>query len=294
MKAACKIFVLVALSSILQAQGIVKSYSHTSIKVPINKYPWIIQTINQRGRQSSGFLINKRYVLTAAHVVDNIEKRRCLSIHFLNYQNPFFIQINRIALSPLYNHNKNIFNDIAVLELSTPVEEKLILSSTPAIDFQPYTCKELYSFQSLIGSGYAMRTSLREANLTWETNQECAEPNGPYKYYLSYDGYSERGDSGSPLFYWENNSYHVLGVAIQSLFCNNCGNIYETMMHNVDFIQNATSHFQNSEDAAQFQPQIEWISLECPPASTASSTSKASTTMLFLVVFLTHSTWHLR
>ncbi len=139
-----------------------------------------------------------------------------------------------------------------------------------------------------------MRTSLREANLTWETNQECAEPNGPYKYYLSYDGYSERGDSGSPLFYWENNSYHVLGVAIQSLFCNNCGNIYETMMHNVDFIQNATSHFQNSEDAAQFQPQIEWISLECPPASTASSTSKASTTMLFLVVFLTHSTWHLR
>lgn len=195
------------------------------------------------------------------------------------------MRVNRLSMSPLYNHNNKIFNDIAVLELSTPVKEKLILSSTPVIDFQSYTCRELYSFKNLIGSGYAMGDYLREANLTWETNQGCSDPNGPYKYYLSYDGYSERGDSGSPLFYWENNSYHVLGLAIQSKFCNNCGNIYEAMMHNVHFLQNATSTCQNSEDAAQLQPQIEWHSVECSSASTDSS---ASTAMLFIAVFLTN------
>ncbi len=191
--------------------------------------PWIVQ-LNNGLINCSGVIISDRHILTSAHCVNSFEKRKCLKVFFKNTKNPFSVKVVRYAKSPDFvtRENKRTRHDIAMLELEHNVNRGDV--RFPFLDMEEYSFCELTKISTIYAAGYSGTDNVSIAQLDWFSSG--------LDYRLIYPGFSQRGDSGGPLFYFRDGEVYVLGLLFWSLFENGEKNYFEPLSNNYDFILN--------------------------------------------------------
>ena len=190
-------------------EGAVKRYTEPSELVDCDKYPWIVRLESSKAQAEyvgTGFIFNKKYVLTAAHVLDNTN---CLKVKLYNACDYVEVDADAYLINSKYNGGKC---DLAIVRLKQNVRPKNLIDNE--IVFIDYYSQgdSLNENSSWIAAGYATNDFLKKArvsllNLNKNYDDEC-----PLHYPASYAGIGEPGDSGSPIFKIINNSTYILGV----------------------------------------------------------------------------------
>ncbi|XP_067626190.1 trypsin-1 [Eurosta solidaginis] len=192
-----------------------------------NKYPWTAQLL--RGRWHArlfcgGSLINDRYVLTAAHCVQN--NRAEITVRFLQLdrssRDPGITrQVAQTIVHPQYDPSR-IVNDIALLKLNAPIEISSYIRPVclPNIYDNFDNRNAVVAGWGLVKEGGVTSNNLQEANVPIITNQECRQTRYKNKITdvmlcagLVQTGGKDacQGDSGGPLIVDEGR-YKLAGV----------------------------------------------------------------------------------
>lgn len=176
-----------------------------------------------------GVLVTTRWVLTAAHCLDNqnaLSFRVVLGEHNISSSEGTeqIRNLSSIHKNPFYNiqhpdFNFYLPNDAALLELSQPVVEnhyvRIAMLPTRCHDFTAQDC-------IAIGWGKTQDAShsevLKETPMTVIDTSLCSATWGSYVYYdslcvISYGSTPCSGDSGGPLVCLDRSQYVVAGVS---------------------------------------------------------------------------------
>lgn len=175
----------------------VERYVPSSV-VPIGTYPWI--AFSSSSSLCTAVLISDIHLLTAAHCVSSLSENDRLRLFFFNEAHAPVREAVRYIKHPDYRH-PNTIHDIAIIELEDSVNiepPKMQLNAT---------CPDLREVAPHpMAAGYAAGKILRSASLNWLST--CRTD----VYKLWYAGISQGGDSGGPLFYFQNNETYILGI----------------------------------------------------------------------------------
>ncbi len=194
---------------------------------PKYAYPWQVQIGIQVGvgdySYCGGSLLSHDWVITAAHCVFDVDKSK-VSIwagkHYLPTQNEDsqqYSKAERIIIHPQYDSIQDM-NDIALIKLASPFVytdevHRIALAKPTSGHFTNRTAT--VTGWGLTGDGYNLSSVLKELSTTviansvcdnyWsvQSNQICTLTVGEQAYY---------GDSGGPLFLWEDGEPILVGV----------------------------------------------------------------------------------
>lgn len=227
-------------------------------------YPWAVALL--RSNISDGFnaqfcggtLIADRWILTAAHCVDNFssasEIEVAIGISNLNeISNADRLAINTIFVHPDYNVYSQD-NDIALLELTTPSSDATLSIADNTLT-DTITPGEL---MTVIGWGTTSSTTFSYPNLLQEVDVplfDFASCNDIYASALTSNmlcaGFAEggkdtcQGDSGGPMLYFNtgDSTYYQTGI---TSFGNGCAEpdnpgVYTRAANYIDWINATTS-----------------------------------------------------
>lgn len=221
-----------------------------------DEFPWmaLLGYQDDRGRKSygcGGTLINERYVVTAAHCVDNLRVRKLVEVRlgewdldttedcsdarcFVGYQDDY--PVEKIIVHEQYSfQNLNKINDIALLKLNKTVERTALVAPIciPTLEMDKALKVEESSFDvtgwGKTETGFVSRRKMKvsvpgqtietcneafaAAKVTFTENQLCAG---------GLDGKDScKGDSGGPLMMIVKNRWHLMGIV--SLGSKPCG-----------------------------------------------------------------------
>jgi secreted trypsin-like serine protease len=166
-----------------------------------------------------GALINKRYVLTAAHCFeDNTNPENMVVIageHDLTQIRKTY-QVNRIIIHPKWS-SKSLFNDIALLELDEDVAESDTVKYIKLADSLPDVGTEL----NIAGWGrttdFASPLVLRRTKLVLQADRSCSTVYSTWsnKVQICAGGKGHnpcKGDSGTSLTFEKDGDFYTLGV----------------------------------------------------------------------------------
>ncbi|XP_025834019.1 trypsin-1-like isoform X2 [Agrilus planipennis] len=197
------------------------------VETQVNMYPWIA-TLTYNSRFYCGAtVINNKYLLTAAHCVNGFTKER-LGASFLvhdrdvNENQSFTKKIKNVIRHRSYHSGALYNNDIALLELDSPLEFNNVLRPVCLP-----SAGRSYSGQSgvVIGWGATVEnghiaTKLREVEVPILSNEECKKTGYGNRITdnMLCAGYPEgmkdscQGDSGGPLLVRNGTRYEITGV----------------------------------------------------------------------------------
>ena len=225
-------------------------------------FPWIIRYSSIL----SGVMLTPKILITSAHSLVKSYGTYCIVIRLLNANPPFEAQVDHFSIHPDYNDSG--LNDIAVVNLSEPIDTQQHNITFPLIDTYYYSCNEKPDNRTLFGAGYADSDILKFAELVW-LNPEihsaygCEQNNLPSKYVAHYAGHSEQGNSGSPLFYKDDENFYLLGILFGSYQVNNATVYFEPIARHLNFLSHFISF--NHSEANSIQPiPIEIGEFTCP------------------------------
>jgi len=205
------------------------------VETEVNEYPWMAQMLYKSYKKfihwCGGSIINKRWILTAAHCVNfnpnmNITDRIAIAAGEHSYcswtsqTDTQTILVEKIVKHPNYNES-NFDNDVALLKLATPLEY-----NTNVAPVCPPDANDLYNNVNSITSGWGSLSDqhntpceLQEVDLTTVSNSKCESA---YGYNITDNmlcagddagGKSPcNGDSGGPLTTADGSIYRLIGV----------------------------------------------------------------------------------
>lgn len=226
-------------------------------EVDMNEYPWQAALVSRRSSQvfCGGTLINNRYVLTAAHCINNIKAHHTevlLGNHLQKKQDPTEIRVNvkRIIKHPYYNE-KNMDRDLALVELASDLDLAALapeirpacLPETP--DNKYIDVPAVVSGWGTTSTGSKQTNDLREAVLQTMTNEECNTMYGngeiqPDMLCAASQGKDScQGDSGGPLVTEEDGLFSIIGVVSWGYDCasNEYPGVYARVTSELDWIK---------------------------------------------------------
>ncbi|GFS47436.1 tryptase beta-2 [Nephila pilipes] len=222
---------------VIEREGVVVNGEEVK---PLNKYPWIVPLIFGKRTVCGGAIISRTFILTAANCIfdelksDNPEcggyspAKECyisekkFSIYLLGSQR--FIkklEIKRFLPHDRY-HNKLLINDIALIELSQPLN-----CSSKIYPICLANEEEMYKEdQKLFVAGWGWNTprvlnspeTLREGVMQQVSSENCllkGLPSETVNQYHCATGTNKSicmGDSGSSTFIKFKNRFYTLGV----------------------------------------------------------------------------------
>ncbi|XP_055941895.1 acrosin-like [Argiope bruennichi] len=207
--------------------------------LPVYKYPWIVSSLLERKMNScGGALISANFVLTAAHCLfrkDLTNHPLCFAsrVHRSCFHDPKDAHLHLVGSDPskslnaqrIIGHPKYSFrwdiNDIALIQLSTPVEcsKKIMPICLPDRNFEKLDQKLM-----IAGSGYNTPEGTRGRHLLREGLVKVVDPNLCRLHYHSKDFNRTiicivaagqvpcHGDSGSAMFGYFEKHYYALGI----------------------------------------------------------------------------------
>ncbi|WP_422135898.1 trypsin-like serine peptidase [Endozoicomonas sp. ALD040] len=261
-------FILIFTSEeiLCESNSRIPRYTEPVRKINSGTLPWIAG-INDG---CTTVLISDKHLLTSAHCIG-----KKLDITFLNAKN----KIKRKVIK--YIINNNFFSasdwpkyDIAILELNRPV-------SIPPADIDYTKCPDLYNITHLMVAGYGNQQLLQLASVSWvgSCNDEV--------HFVSYPGDSQPGDSGSPLFYRQNNSF-ILGIHVGKFYQDNLAIQFKLSL---TFNRNFIEKYVRLEKSHDIYYLIKGISLNAQRwnsiSASASASASASTMLCILITPLT-------
>lgn len=206
----------------------------------LNQLPFFARLIlhktgeNQFSNICGGSIVNDRFILTAAHCVQSdtfTDGWTTEDLHVL-VKNPTmddvyvseFKDVSQIIIHPDYDESDLWINDIALLELSTPITDN-VQSITLPQDFGDYSDASVYQIFGLgktSTSDEYIATYLRWAEVKPLSDSECADMVSGFhsQESLCATGFENRvysgvclGDSGGPLTYVdEEGMYQQIGI----------------------------------------------------------------------------------
>uniref|UniRef100_A0A1A9WKQ0 Peptidase S1 domain-containing protein n=1 Tax=Glossina brevipalpis TaxID=37001 RepID=A0A1A9WKQ0_9MUSC len=222
-----------------------------------NKYPWTAQLVKGRYYPRlfcGGSLINDRYVLTAAHCVQNNRDQitiRLLQLDRSSRDPGITRQVARTIIHPNYDPTR-VVNDLALLRLDSPVPmtDKVRPVCLPYSNQNFEGKTGIAAGWGLIKQGGVTSNYLQEVSLPIITNQECR--NTRYKNKIQdvmicagnvKQGGKDacQGDSGGPLIVNEGR-YKLAGLVSFGFGCAqpNAPGVYTRVSKFVDWIQTNT------------------------------------------------------
>lgn len=193
----------------------------------VNQYPWMALLLYSGRFYCGATLINDRYVLTAAHCVSGFSPER-ITVRLLehdrssNDENTIDRKVKRVVRHAGYT-STTYNNDIALLELSSPVEFNNLLRPvclpTPGKSFTG--AQATVTGWGAVQEHGSISTNLQEVTVPILANSECRKTGyGPNRITdnmlcagLKQGGKDScQGDSGGPLHVANNGKYEVVGV----------------------------------------------------------------------------------
>ncbi|XP_053958187.1 trypsin-1 [Anastrepha ludens] len=222
-----------------------------------NKYPWTAQLL--RGRWHArlfcgGSLINDRYVLTAAHCVQN--NRNGITVRLLQLDRSssdpgITRKVIQTIVHPQYDQTK-IINDIALLKLDSPIQftSNIRPVCLPNLNHNFNNKDAVVAGWGLIKEGGVTSNYLQETTVPIISNQQCRQTRYKNKITdvmlcagLVQTGGKDacQGDSGGPLIVNEGR-FKLAGVVSFGFGCAqaNAPGVYTRVSKFVDWIQTNT------------------------------------------------------
>ncbi|MEY3218840.1 MAG: hypothetical protein RIT27_197 [Pseudomonadota bacterium] len=190
---------------------------------PTESYPWMLRLFDDTTGMSCGAsLIDPFWALTAAHCLDEPFNQLTIAVNQTQINDN--TNVEKIPVSRVIRHylwdtdNINTYNDLALLQLATPVKEKPILIADNNTNA---TLSRVLGF-GVTNLAYRNQTSdLKQLDLPIVSKEICqAAYRGLYNLIDSQicAGFAEgqkdscSGDSGGPLIVWDNNQWKQLGL----------------------------------------------------------------------------------
>lgn len=228
--------------------GRISNYDPREGETYFGEFPWQVAILKKDGLDSvyvcGGTLFNGQFVITAAHCVEQYD-RYSLTVRMgewdVNNENEFYQHVES-DISALYIHPEyqkiNLFNDIAVLRLSTPPN----LANNPhigsiclpdrMINFDGQRCWASGWGKDAFGQTGNFQNVLKKVSLPVIGNALCERQlrrtKLGYSFHL-HDGFlcagGERGkdackgDGGGPLVCHHGNGFHLAGVVSWGVGC---------------------------------------------------------------------------
>ena len=172
------------------------------------QYPWMAYVQSTIG-SCGGTVINDRYVMTAAHCVQNVKSPDAFTVTLHAYktedfQNPeLHHKVSKFIMHPKYQ-GVNSFHDIALLQLEEPLKFNA--------SFMPVCIPKTNEYDNLVVAGWGLMNvwllkvtppTLREADLNEVSTEKCSsyyqDINGKMAICAGGNKGSCQGDSGGPL-----------------------------------------------------------------------------------------------
>ncbi|CCO45326.1 putative Secreted trypsin-like serine protease [Vibrio nigripulchritudo SOn1] len=233
-------------------------------KAAVDAWPFMTAIVTKgkdafNGQFCGGSFIGGRYVLTAAHCVEDTNPEDLdvvIGIHDLKKEDS---QGQRVAVKNIYSHDQfdtsNLNNDIAVIELEKSVSATSVSlnSSVNALnEGAQVTVMGWGNQQSNPNMGAIFPNELYEVSLPIVSKQTCQASGGQYRYIddstlcagYSY-GYQDscQGDSGGPLIFNNNGVITQVGVVSWGEGCaqRNKYGVYANVANLKDWVEKQTS-----------------------------------------------------
>ncbi len=199
---------------------------------PGGVYTWTAALIdanqgdNLLGQFCAGSLVEPRWIVTAAHCVNNSDPNDVdvgVGMHDLSANNGARIRAEQIIVHPEYNPATSE-NDIALVRLSEPANVTPIDLALPPVmnDLSEGDLLRVVGWGNMSASGSLFPNILQQVDVPFVSNADCNASN-------AYDGLITdtmlcagdmanggidacQGDSGGPLMSFFNDSWHLSGV----------------------------------------------------------------------------------
>ncbi|KAK4314191.1 hypothetical protein Pmani_014524 [Petrolisthes manimaculis] len=222
----------------------------------IDEYPWQCG-LTSRTTSTNPFcgcsIVNNRYIVTAAHcVVGSSPNSFTVAVGSTDITSGTTrVAVSRITVHENYN-NRNLQNDIAVLELASP----LTFSDTVMPVCAPDTSNDFVGETATatgwgtLASGGSQPSILQEVDLTVMSNSQCASAynfNIPNVMICATDAGKDtcQGDSGGPLVVPNSDSvYSLVGITSWGIGCATNPGVYTRVTEYVDWVNNLVSSGQ--------------------------------------------------
>jgi len=223
-------------------------------RAAVGNYPWFTQvSINQNGYLNNicgGTLINKHWVLTAAHCVHNAK----YTVEIGRYSdkdntNVKYRDVDYICKNKKFSPS-TFENDIALFRLSAPVRNVQTVDYGELTSFYTNMPFKVIGFGATDAENKNYPTTLLEGDVFYVSNQYCGQK---WQTYIDDSkvctaGYGMQdaclGDSGGPLLKKSQNEWQQVGVV--SFGANPCNNAQYPVMHTN--VYNFKSWIQNVID----------------------------------------------